>query len=82
MNDRWMQEEIANIDKFIDECYTNDIVWESELGPMIKYNSLIEKFTFFWEGRVKYFDSHETAEDWIQLNNARRINERKKEIGQ
>lgn len=82
MNERWLQEEMADIDRFIDECYNNDIVWEEEVGPMITFDSLVGKFTFFWEGKVKYFDSHETAEDWIKLNNARRIQERKKEINQ
>ena len=49
MNERWLQEEMADIDRFIDECYTNDIVWEEEVGPMITFDSLVGKFTFFWE---------------------------------
>jgi hypothetical protein len=69
--DRWMQEEKFDMDKFIHDCYENDIVYESEDAPMIGYEQLIDRFTLFWHGQIKYFESHETAEDWWKLNKAR-----------
>ena len=41
MNERWLQEEMADIDRFIDECYTNDIVWEEEVGPRLRLIHLL-----------------------------------------
>lgn len=70
--DRWLQEEQADMEKFIHDCYENDEVWEEETGPMITYDALIDRFIFFWEGKVKAFESHESAEDWIRLNLARK----------
>ena len=69
--DRWIEEEKADMERFIHDCYENDIVYESEEAPMITYETLLDKFTLFWHGKVKYFESHETAEDWWKLNKAR-----------
>lgn len=68
MMDRWYEEEKADMERFISECYHDDQVWEEEPGPMITYDALIDRFVFFWEGKMKAFESHETAEDWIKLN--------------
>ena len=71
-HEQWIKEEMEDIDQFIKDCYENDEVWENEIGEMITYDTLVNKFTFFWEGKMKFFDSHETAEDWIKLNQARK----------
>tara|TARA_B100001996_G_scaffold270563_1_gene211665 strand:+ start:253 stop:540 length:288 start_codon:yes stop_codon:yes gene_type:complete len=67
----WHQETRDDIESFVHDCYDNDIVWDAEPGKFIKFDTLLDKFTFFWEGHQKYFDSYETAEDWLKLNQAR-----------
>ena len=76
----WQADERQDIENFVKDCYDNDIVWDAEPGAFIKYESLIDKFTFFWEGKQKYFDDYETAEDWLLLNQARIKNQRDQQL--
>lgn len=70
--DKWLAEEQADMERFIHDCYENDIVYEPENDePMIEYESLVDKFTLFWQGKIKYFESYESAEDWWKLNKVR-----------
>lgn len=70
--DKWLAEEQADIERFIHDCYENDIVYEPENDePMIDYEGLVDRFTLFWQGKIKYFESYESAEDWWKLNKAR-----------
>ena len=67
----WISSEKADIDSFVKDCYDGDKVWDAEPGAFIKHEALIDKFTFFWEGKQRYFDDYETAEDWLKLNTKR-----------
>ena len=71
----YLTDELNDIQEFVKDCYDNDIVWEQEPGEFIEFNALLEKFTLFYQGKMKYFDSYETAEDWLKLNQGRRNDE-------
>ncbi len=43
---------------------------EDDTG-IIGFDLLLHKFTIAFHGRMHYFDSYETAEDWYKLNKAR-----------
>jgi len=43
---------------------------EEDTG-IIGFDSLLHKFTLAFHGRMRYFDSYETAEDWYKLNKSR-----------
>ena len=40
---------------------------EEDTG-IIGFDSLLHKFSIAFHGRMHYFDSYETAEDWYKLN--------------
>jgi len=53
-----------------DRLYVEDEI-EEDGKPNIGFDSLIGRFTLVWKGRIHYFESYETAEDWYYLNNFR-----------
>lgn len=55
-----------------DRLYFEEEVKEDEDGiPHIGFDGLIGRFTIVYGGRIHYFESYETAEDWYKLNKSR-----------